>query len=229
MQTALLRVLEDRRVRPLGSERERAIDVRIITASNRDLAAEVAAGRFRADLYYRLNVLALRLPPLRERLADLAPLAQHFAQQLAGELGLPAPLLDAAALAALAAHDWPGNVRELRNVVERSAYLSPDGVIDLITAGTLPRSGRDQPVVFDPTLTFREQKERAVELFEETYLNWLLQRSEGNISRAAREADMDRKYLHKLLRRYGIDAKQFTAAALGNRANADASSGDASA
>ena len=130
------------------------------------------------------------------------------------------------AMARLVAYDWPGNVRELRNVVERSAYLSPDGVIDLITAGTLPRSGRDQPVVFDPTLTFREQKERAVELFEETYLNWLLQRSEGNISRAAREADMDRKYLHKLLRRYSIDAKQFTAAALGNRASGEPGAGE---
>jgi DNA-binding NtrC family response regulator len=93
-------------------------------------------------------------------------------------------------------------------VVERSAYLSPDGVIDLIATGRRGSAATEQ-VEFDPTLTFREQKERAVELFEEAYLQWLLQRAEGNISRAAREADMDRKYLHKLLRRYGIDAKQF--------------------
>ncbi|MBL4685797.1 MAG: hypothetical protein JKY37_14475 [Nannocystaceae bacterium] len=111
-------------------------------------------------------------------------------------------------MARLVGYEWPGNVRELRNVVERSAYLSPDGVIDLVTTGKRT-SGHGDPVEFDPTLTFREQKERAVELFEEAYLQWLLQRAEGNISRAAREADMDRKYLHKLLRRYGIDAKQF--------------------
>ena len=110
-------------------------------------------------------------------------------------------------MARLMGYEWPGNVRELRNIVERSAYLSPDGVIDLMANGR----SRAQPekVNFDPTLTFREQKEQAVERFEEAYLHWLLERAGGNISRGAREADMDRKHLHKLLRRYGIDAKQY--------------------
>jgi DNA-binding NtrC family response regulator len=202
------------------------VDVRVLATANRGLQQQVAAGEFREDLYFLIAVVSIQIPAVRDRRDDIPMLIELFSRRLPpGMWRAPGP----EAMARLVAYDWPGNVRELRNVVERSAYLSPDGVIDLITAGTLPRAGRDQPVVFDPTLTFREQKERAVELFEETYLNWLLQRSEGNISRAAREADMDRKYLHKLLRRYGIDAKQFTAAALGNRANADANSGDPSA
>jgi len=142
------------------------------------------------------------VPPLRARPEDIPVLAQHFARSLGNAILAPEVLRE------LAQRAWPGNVRELRNVVERSAYLSPNGVIDLITPGA-KAPARETPVVFDPTLTFREQKERAIELFEEAYLAWLLQRAEGNISRAAREADMDRKYLHKLLRRYGIDAKQF--------------------
>ena len=151
-------------------------------------------------------MVAAVVPPLRDRRDDIPLLIEHFSRRLPpGMWKAPGP----EATARLVGYDWPGNVRELRNVVERSAYLSPDGVIDLVTTRRQAQAGADA-VEFDPTLTFREQKERAVELFEEAYLEWLLQRAEGNISRAAREADMDRKYLHKLLRRYGIDAKQFS-------------------
>ena len=226
LQPKLTRALENRKIRRGGGSDEQEVDVRVLATANRGLQQQVAAGEFREDLYFLIAVVSIQIPAVRDRRDDIPMLIELFSRRLPpGMWRAPGP----EAMARLVAYDWPGNVRELRNVVERSAYLSPDGVIDLITAGTLPRAGRDQPVVFDPTLTFREQKERAVELFEETYLNWLLQRSEGNISRAAREADMDRKYLHKLLRRSGIDAKQFTAAALGNRANADANSGDPSA
>lgn len=205
LQPKLLRVLENHRMRRVGGTEELTVDIRVVAATDRGLREQVENGEFREDLYFRLAVVNPVLPPLRERREDIPVLIEHFSRRLPpGMWKPPGP----EAMARLVGYEWPGNVRELRNVVERSAYLSPDGVIDLITAGRRP-SGPGGPVEFDPTLTFREQKERAIELFEEAYLQWLLQRAEGNISRAAREADMDRKYLHKLLRRYGIDAKQF--------------------
>lgn len=208
LQPKLLRVLENQRLRRVGTSQEVDLDLRVVAASHRPLRELVDEGEFREDLYFRLAVVNPVLPPLRDRREDIPLLIEHFSRRLPpGMWKAPGP----EAMARLSGYAWPGNVRELRNVVERSAYLTPDGVIDLITPGAA-RAGESAPVEFDPTLTFREQKERAVELFEEAYLQWLLQRAEGNISRAAREADMDRKYLHKLLRRYGIDAKRFSRA-----------------
>jgi DNA-binding NtrC family response regulator len=205
LQPKLLRVIENHRLRRVGGTEELTVDIRVIAATDRPLREQVESSEFREDLYFRLAVVSVVLPPLRERRDDIPVLIEHFSRRLPpGMWKAPGP----EAMARLIGYEWPGNVRELRNVVERSAYLSPDGVIDLIATGRRS-SGPGEPVEFDPTLTFREQKERAIELFEETYLQWLLQRAEGNISRAAREADMDRKYLHKLLRRYGIDARQF--------------------
>ncbi len=205
LQPKLLRVLESGRFRRVGGSEERSADVRVIAASNRDLRDDVAAGSFREDLYFRLAVVSVELPALRERRDDIPALIEAFSRRLPpGMWRPPGP----EAMARLLGYEWPGNVRELRNVVERSAYLSPDGVIDLM-ASDRRQPGEPRSVSFDPTLTFREQKERAVERFEEAYLHWLLERAGGNISRGAREADMDRKYLHKLLRRYGIDAKQY--------------------
>jgi DNA-binding NtrC family response regulator len=205
LQSKLLRVLETQRLRRVGGTDEVETDIRVIAASVRDLKSMVDSGDFREDLYFRLAVVAAQIAAVRDRRDDIPLLIEHFSRRLPPGMW-KAP--DPEAMARLVGYDWPGNVRELRNVVERSAYLSPDGVIDLVTTGRRAQGGQE-PVEFDPTLTFREQKERAVELFEEAYLQWLLERAEGNISRAAREADMDRKYLHKLLRRYGIDAKQF--------------------
>jgi DNA-binding NtrC family response regulator len=205
LQPKLLRVLETGRFRRLGSTEERGVDVRTVAANVRDLREAVAAGSFREDLYFRLAVVSCELPPLRERREDIPTLIELFSRRLPpGMWRPPGP----EAMARLVGHDWPGNVRELRNVVERSAYLSPDGVIDLRAVEERPEDAVPQ-LAFDPTLTFREQKERLVEHFEEAYLRWLLGRAAGNISRAAREADMDRKHLHTLLRRYGIDAKQY--------------------
>lgn len=207
LQPKLLRVLESRRLRRVGGTQEIEVDIRVVAATHRSLKALVASEDFREDLYFRLAVVSATVPPLRDRREDIPMLIEIFSRKLPpGMWRTPGE----EAMARLMGYDWPGNVRELRNVVERSAYLSPDGVIDLITPGRRREAGA-KPVDFDPTLTFREQKERAVELFEEAYLDWLVQRAEGNISRAAREADMDRKYLHKLLRRYGIDAKQYAA------------------
>ena len=205
LQVKLLRALQEGEVRRVGDNHPLTVDVRVVAATSRDLGQMVEDGEFREDLYYRLAVVSCELPPLRERRGDIPMLIELFSRRLpAGLWRAPEP----EAMARLVGHDWPGNVRELRNVVERSAYLSPDGVIDLMASGG-PRRGGERTVSFDPTLTFREQKERAVEAFEEAYLHWLLERAGGNISRGAREADMDRKHLHKLLRRYGIDAKQY--------------------
>ena len=205
LQPKLLRTLESGRFRRVGGTEERSADVRIIAASNRNVRESVTDGSMREDLYFRLAVVSCELPALRERREDIPMLIEAFSRRLPpGMWRPPGP----EAMARLIGYEWPGNVRELRNVVERSAYLSPDGVIDLMSTDRR-EPGEPRKVSFDPTLTFREQKERAIERFEEAYLHWLLDRAGGNISRGAREADMDRKYLHKLLRRYGIDAKQY--------------------
>jgi DNA-binding NtrC family response regulator len=205
LQPKLLRVLESGRFRRVSSSEEHSVDVRVIVASQRDLRSNVEEGSFREDLYFRLAVVSCELPPLRERREDIPILIEAFSRRLPLAMWRPP---GPEAMARLVGYAWPGNVRELRNVVERSAYLSPDGVVDLM-ATDRRELAEPHRIAFDPTLTFREQKERAVERFEEAYLCWLLERAGGNISRGAREADMDRKYLHKLLRRYGIDAKQF--------------------
>ena len=130
MQTKLLRVLQQCAVCPVGSYEEIPIDIRVIAATNRDLEREVAAGRFREDLYYRLNVVSLRTAPLRERPEDIADLTRHFLNKLSINYGLPAKHLSEAALVRLQRYDWPGNVRQLENVLERAAFLSRGEMID---------------------------------------------------------------------------------------------------
>jgi two-component system, NtrC family, response regulator AtoC len=129
MQPKLLRVLEERTVLRLGSSKPRSIDVRFITATHRDLLAEVRAGQFRGDLYHRLSGLSVRVPPLRERPSEIEPLARHFVQHFAREAGVPAPVLDERAVLALQKHFWPGNVRELRSVIERALQVADGGII----------------------------------------------------------------------------------------------------
>ncbi|MBI5479054.1 MAG: sigma-54-dependent Fis family transcriptional regulator [Deltaproteobacteria bacterium] len=142
LQVKLLRALQERVVKPVGSVHEREVDVRVIAASNRDLEDEVAHGRFRQDLYYRLNVVPIRLPPLRDRRADIPLLADHFIRHFAAELGRPAPVIEPAAMAALCANDWPGNVRELENVIERAVTLESRDRIDLESLAGLRSGGQ---------------------------------------------------------------------------------------
>ena len=141
-QVKLLRVLQERRVRPVGGERELEVDVRVLAATNRDLQAEVEAGRFREDLYYRLNVLHLHLPPLRHRIDDIPELAHHFVDRTCARFGMPAKRLTPDALRVLQAHRWPGNVRELENVIERTVALES---AEIISSGSLPEHLRGQP------------------------------------------------------------------------------------
>ncbi|MCB9555980.1 MAG: sigma 54-interacting transcriptional regulator [Deltaproteobacteria bacterium] len=208
LQPKLLRVLESREFRRVGGNRTIRVDIRVIAATKQDLRSEVQKGKFREDLYFRLSVVPIYVPPLRERKEDVAPLINEFIKKLAPE-GLE---MTPEALDGLVAHDWPGNVRELRNVLERGMYLSKQvgseafKFIDATAMGfPRPAGGRSGvDVTFDPTQSYRTNKERWNDDFERRYLTWLLQRSQGNISRAAREADMDRKYLHKLIKKHGI-------------------------
>jgi len=217
LQPKLLRVLEQRELRRVGGSKTTKVDLRIIAATRKDLRSEVEKGKFREDLYFRLNVVPITAPPLRDRREDVLPLIDHFLVRL-GPPGQPPPALSENARGALLAHDWPGNVRELRNVIERALALGTDPGALVAPLGDQPllrgaRAGSGagaggEAIDFEAGLSFRDTKEKWNELFERRYLQWLLKRADGNISKAARDADMDRKYLHKLLRKYGIDAQE---------------------
>ncbi|EPX62210.1 Sigma-54 dependent response regulator [Cystobacter fuscus DSM 2262] len=196
LQPKLLRVLESGTVRRVGDNAAKDVDVRVVAATHRDLKAEVAAGRFRADLYYRLAVVPVRVPALRERAEDIPLLARHLFQQ-AGQPDFP---LTEELVQRLVGYDWPGNVRELRNFVHRvlaagDAELPDARPVSAVTA-TEDLSG----------LTFKEAKERMVEAFTREYLTALLARCGNNISEVARTAGMARSHVHGLLNRYGLKA-----------------------
>jgi DNA-binding NtrC family response regulator len=184
MQTRLLRVLEERKLRPVGSERELPVDVRIIAASNRDLAAEVKAGRFRQDLYYRLAVLDIVLPPLRARAEDIPDLMRHFMQQLSMQLGVAPLPLSHEVVSRLAAYAWPGNVRELRNYVERSLIL-----------GGFPPEPSGAPAAA-PALPAGELELSLAEV-ERRHIECVTAACDGNKTEAARRLGVSRKTLER--------------------------------
>lgn len=200
VQARLLRALEERRVRPVGSDEEREIDVRIVAASTADLSARVADGSFRPDLYYRLSVICVSLPPLRARREDIPPIVRALLRGRGFE-GEPVagPNLDR-----LMAHDWLGNVRELRNVVDRALALSPGAKRFDELRIQVPAGGLEQGLEVRSELPFKMAKEAVNEGFERRYLKDLLARSDGNISAAARAAELDRKHLRALLRKHGL-------------------------
>lgn len=187
-QAKLLRVLEERRIRPVGSEQEIPVDVRVIAASNRDLKAEVAARHFREDLYYRLQVVEVTLPPLHDRVDDLPQLVEHFINQLAPYLDVPRLTLDHRTLARMAAYEWPGNVRELKNFVERSLIL---GWFDL---GPEPKANALPVGSPDETL----------ESVEKRHILAVLAACEGNKSEAGRRLGVSRKTLDRKCQAWGI-------------------------
>ncbi|HEY2743471.1 MAG TPA: sigma 54-interacting transcriptional regulator [Polyangia bacterium] len=213
LQPKLLRVLEQREIRRVGGNRTIKVDIRVVAATKQDLQKEVQKGKFREDLYFRLSVVPIHTPALRERKEDIPLIVRNFLVTMA-KGGAPPREIDEATMASLMTHDWPGNVRELRNVLERGVYLSPGGAagsssVKLVSIGSGPSSGEAGPLSgpalgFDELKSYRENKEQWENEFEKRYLTWLMQRAQGNISRAAREADMDRKYLHKLLKKHAI-------------------------
>jgi DNA-binding NtrC family response regulator len=200
-QAKVLRVLQEKRFERLGGTAPIDVDVRIVAATHRNLEAEVAAGRFREDLYYRLRVVEIALPPLRERREDLPALAQRVLAQLAERHGRAPKALTPAALAALARHAWPGNVRELRNALERAAVMCEGEAID---AGDLELDAATAAPTDDPSLSFGEAKRRSTEEFERAYLLRALRAHGGNVSRTAEAIGMVRQSLQQKMRELGL-------------------------
>ena len=207
VQARLLRAVEERAVRPVGADAERRVDVRLVAASRSDLASLVAAGGFRADLFYRLSVVRVRIPPLRERREDVAPIAR----ELLVRRGMrdPGPI-EGANLDRLFAHDWPGNVRELRNAVDRAIALSPlaASFAELRVQLASASGAVDDGLAVRADLSFHEAKQRVIDAFERRYLQDLLARHDGNLSAAARDADLDRKHLRRLADAHGLRARE---------------------
>jgi len=208
-QVALLRVLQEGNFRPLGAGAEQHADVRFLAATNAPLDRMVQAGSFRADLFYRLCVFSVGVPPLRERVEDILPLAGHFLEKHATSPGR-APRLSAAAAEVLLAYDWPGNVRELESAMVRALPASRDGTVEPADLG-LPGipGGVGQRLLPEAPPTYKTQKRRVVEAFEQRYLRSLMTEHRGNVSSAARSAGKERRDLGKLLKRHGLDPRQF--------------------
>ncbi|HLM67160.1 MAG TPA: sigma-54 dependent transcriptional regulator [Longimicrobium sp.] len=200
-QVKLLRVLQEREVIPVGATEAVPVDVRIVAATNRDLEEEIRRGGFRSDLYYRLNVITVHLPPLRDRGEDVPLLASFFLERFAGGRGKETPRLSQEAVDALASYDWPGNVRELENALERAAVLTADGEIQVSALPTRITERAPQPLVSaalppNPTL----------EIIERAYIHWVLHSESGNKTRAAEVLGIDPSTLYRKLLRYGMDA-----------------------
>ena len=211
-QAKLLRALEQREVHPLGSARAVAVDARIIAATNSELEEGVKAGRFRADLYYRLSEFTITLPPLRSRREDITHLAQRFLDEVSMELRRPVRRISDEAMQALLRHDWPGNVRELKNVIRKAALLATDVVtpehIPALNASApiLPRAA---PEPGGPDLSLREVAELAATQAERDVIRHALESTKGNKSQAARLLRTDYTTLHAKMKRYGLSARDF--------------------
>jgi DNA-binding NtrC family response regulator len=203
LQPSLLRALDKRAVRRVGGSQYDKVDVRVIAATNRDLREEVGKKAFREDLFYRLAVIRVHLPPLRERGRDIDLLVDLFVKHFGGTRGLRPSIED---LQRLRAYGWPGNVRELRNVIERACVLAKNDALALDDA--LGEGGLGQPALGIRTdLPFKEAKGQLVEHFEREYIVDLMKRHRMNLSAAAREAQIDRKHLRELIRKYGLDPR----------------------
>jgi DNA-binding NtrC family response regulator len=206
-QAKVLRVLEERKLERVGSNQPLAVDVRVLAATHRDLEGDVKKGRFREDLYFRLAVVPIHLPALRERIEDIPLLVDRFLVQLGKRLGRPRATIGADALAALAGHSWPGNVRELRNVTEQAAVLATGDTIERrdlrLGAGTADPAA---PGTIAPGTSFAEAKRAHVEAFERRFLQDALRQHGGNISRTAGAIGMVRQSLQQKLRELGIKA-----------------------
>jgi DNA-binding NtrC family response regulator len=217
MQPKLLRVLETREIKRVGGDRTVKVDVRVVAATNRDLRDMVEQGRFREDLYFRLSVIQISLPSLRERKEDVSILAREFLRDIGERRGLGGPLgMSSDALGSLESHAWPGNVRELRNVIERAASLADGPEISSADLAFQPVGsvavvgGPGESLVKDgfEGLSFKEAKASILDRFELAYLSEAIQRHTGNISRAAADAGLTRFHLRELLKKHGIQPRR---------------------
>jgi transcriptional regulator with GAF, ATPase, and Fis domain len=202
LQPKLLRVLEAREIRRLGTNSYLPVDVRMITATNRDLRAEVNAGRFRSDLYFRLAVVKIPLPPLRQRAEDMPLIVKKLLSGLGADARVQSTLLDPAFVVQLQRAAWPGNIRELRNHLERCVVLQ-----ETLLPGEGEETGRPEeagPSTIDPRVPYPEARRRALDAFEQQYVEALLQLHGGKVSQAAASADIDRVHLYRLIKRHRV-------------------------
>ncbi|HKC03326.1 MAG TPA: sigma-54 dependent transcriptional regulator [Sphingomicrobium sp.] len=211
-QGKILRVLTDQSYSRVGGQRPVKVDVRVLSATARNLSEEIAGGRFREDLYYRLNVVPVRIPPLRERREDIPEMVHYFLARFAAERHMATPDMSDEAMAALQAHDWPGNVRQLRNIIERTIILAPGDRMTCIDVDLLPPEtlenqnamGGSTAAVAIMGSPLREARES----FEREYLKIQIRRFSGNISRTASFIGMERSALHRKLKALGIGDKK---------------------
>ncbi|HEX5724985.1 MAG TPA: sigma-54 dependent transcriptional regulator [Longimicrobiaceae bacterium] len=214
LQAKLLRVIQERKIRRVGGESEIPIDVRWVSATNRDPEAAVREGNLRQDLLFRLNVVPVKLPPLRQRREDIPALAQHFLKRYAADYERQNLRFTPDALRVLSDYDWPGNVRELQNVVERIVSLclpgqeiTPEDLPEELSMRRVGTGGGRSLAAFSADQPFHEAKNDAISLFEKEYLRDLLRRHNGNISQAARTAGIDRKTIHRMLSKYQLTGR----------------------
>ena len=208
-QAKVLRILQERKFERVGGNKTIEVDVRVIAATNKDLEKEIAAGNFREDLYYRLNVIPFHVPPLRERGADIPHLATHFLEYFCSKESRETKRLDDEAMQAIQSYSWPGNVRELKNLIERLVIMSPGNTI---TRAQLPQSicgkphsaSTEQSSITLSADTFRCAKEE----FEKEFLTQKLEENEWNISRTAESIEIERSNLHRKIKSYGIELKK---------------------
>lgn len=206
-QSKLLRFLEDRVYRPLGSDRFLKADVRLLAATNKPLEQLVKNGQFRSDLFYRLNVLVLHLPPLRDRIEDIGLLARHFITEAAGEFEVAPPTLSESLLQELESYDWPGNVRELRNVIRRAVALCDGSALNLPDGQALLK--HQSPVTPPVDITqFKHARQGVIDAFEKTFVQQLLDKHCGNITRAAMEVGKERRAFGRLVKKHGLASGQ---------------------
>lgn len=209
LQAKLLRALQERRIRRVGGTDEIDVDMRVIAATSRNLEAEIAAQRFRSDLYYRLNVARIELPPLRRRNGDIPLLVEHFVQRYAREMDKGSVQLDEQAMEVLAGYAWPGNVRELQNILQRTLLMARG---PRISADDLPDEivvQSDMQTEGDTSQGFFALREHRVTAFEQEYLTHLLRRYRGDVSKAAREANLPRGTLYRLLKKHDLNPTDF--------------------
>lgn len=218
MQVKLLRLLQEGEYKAVGANVIRKVDIRFIAATNQNLGEMIKSGDFREDLFYRLNVFNIHIPPLRDRLEDIPLLAAHFLAKYTNQYGKDIRRISSEAMKILMSRNWPGNVRELENVIERGIILGTGPSLESMdlempshTSAEMPEG---MPEVIETSeelfsMPFKEAKDKLIERFQTEYISKVLSRNEGNVSQAARESGLKRQYLHRLMRETSIDSKSF--------------------
>ena len=210
IQTKLLRVLQEKEIKPLGQTKSIRVDVRVIASTNRDLKEKIRKQEFREDLFYRLNVLTVEMPPLRKRKEDIPLLAEHFLKHYCEEFGKPLKSLSSELMDLLLRRNWEGNVRELENVINRAILLSTGNIIKPFEIGWTPEPTNSCVVGREIyAMDYKEAKEEVLHQFHVEYLGELLRRNNGNVTHSARECGLERQALQQILRRYGIKSQDF--------------------